>query len=118
MKARWSWVLLLSLLIGCGGTTRVVRLNPDGGEPIIRPLPSRSTPVEVTADALSQALAMLVLDVPLSVRPAQTGRLLLASTSEEWGHVDHGLQSSLRKDYGRWCEQHEARGDCLSLNGG
>ncbi|WP_163997026.1 hypothetical protein [Pyxidicoccus caerfyrddinensis] len=115
MKARWTWVLLFSLLIGCGGPTRVVRLNPDGGEPIIRPLPSRSTPVEVTADALSQALAMLVLDVPLSVRPAQTGRLLLASTSEEWGHVDRGLQSSLRKDYGRWCKQHEARGDCLSL---
>lgn len=114
MKSR-GLLVLLTLIAGCGAPTRVVRFESDHAAPITRPLPSRSTSVEVTADALGEALATLVLDVPLSVRPEQAGRLLRANTSEAWGHVDRGLQSALRQDYGRWCAQHEARGDCLSL---
>lgn len=116
MGPRWMLgVLLLTLLTGCGAPARTVRLEVDGGEAISLPLPSHSEPVALTADEVGEALATRVLDVPLSVRPEQAGRLLLASTSEDWGRVDQTLQSALRKDYGRWCAQHEARGDCLSL---
>lgn len=116
MGPRWMLgVLLLTLLTGCGAPARTVRLEVDGGEAISLPLPSHSEPVALTADEVGEALATRVLDVPLSVRPEQAGRLLLASTSADWGRVDQTLQAVLRKDHGRWCEQHEARGDCLSL---
>jgi hypothetical protein len=115
MSLRWMVPLLMCSLVGCGPAARGVRLEPEGGEPVIRPLPARSTPVEVSAEALGESLAALVLHVPLSVRPAQAGRLLLASAPEDWERVDRTLQYALRRDYGRWCEQREAPGDCLSL---
>jgi hypothetical protein len=114
MSQRWWVVLCLALLAGCGTPARVIRLDTGGGEPIVRPLSSRSEPVAVDGDALGEALAELVLDVPLSIRPEQAGRRLLAS-SGDWSVVDVSLQRALRRDYGRWCERYETPGDCLSL---
>ncbi|MFP2930546.1 hypothetical protein ACLESO_36180 [Pyxidicoccus sp. 3LG] len=115
MASRWWVVLLMSSLVGCGASTRRVRLDTGEGEPVLRPLVSRAGPVELSEEALGKALAALVLDVPLSLRPEQAGRVLLASESGDWGRVDRTLQFALRKDYGRWCERQEAPGDCLSL---
>ncbi|HZI09340.1 MAG TPA: Tox-REase-5 domain-containing protein [Myxococcus sp.] len=59
------------------------------------------------------ALARLVLELPLSLRPAEAGWLVRASSQGRT--MDAVMQGALRRDYGRWCEAHEAPGDCLSL---
>lgn len=115
MTQRWPMVLFLVAVVGCGAPARGVRLDTGRGSPIVRPLLSQSEPVEVDEDALGEALAELVLDVPLSVRPEQAGRRLLASSSVDLSVTDGALQRALRRDYGRWCERYEATGDCLSL---
>jgi hypothetical protein len=69
--------------------------------------------VRVDARAFEASLAQLVLDLPLSLRPSQAGRLLRASS---YGATLDGVwQGALRRDYGHWCGAHEAPGDCLSL---
>jgi hypothetical protein len=115
MRSSWLYALLLWVLVGCGAPVRTVRVVLENGDPITRPLPPRSAPALLPVREWSDALARLVLDVPLSVQPEQAGRMLRASTSQDWGQVDRGLQAALRRDYGRWCEQYESRGDCLSL---
>jgi hypothetical protein len=100
------------LLAGCAGT-RVVRLDTGSGRPLeyVPPTPDRS--VTVDKDSFEKALARLVLDLPLSLRPADAGWLVRASA--HGAATDKVLQGALRRSYGRWCRAHEGPGDCLSL---
>ena len=110
---RLVWALVvLPLVVGCA-STRVVRLETGGGERLEYAPPSWDASVEVDEDDFEEALTRLALEVPLTLRPAQTGWLVRAAS---WGQqVDATWQQVLRRDYGRWCQEREGGGDCLSL---
>lgn len=112
MTMRWAVPLLLLFLGGCA-STRVVRLDTGEGRPLVYVPPTWDEQVEVGRDAFEDALTRLVLEVPLSLRPAQAGRLVRASAVGPT--LDRAWSLALRKDYGRWCQSHEAPVDCLSL---
>ncbi|WP_164021522.1 AHH domain-containing protein [Pyxidicoccus trucidator] len=113
MVAKRLWALLLiALMVGCA-SPRVVRLETGNGQ--LREYTPRDSEgsVEVDAEDFEKALARLVLHLPLSLRPSDTGWLVRAST--RGSILDRALRSTLHKDYGRWCRAHEGPGDCLSL---
>ncbi|MCP3144191.1 AHH domain-containing protein [Pyxidicoccus xibeiensis] len=110
-RLRW-WALLLVPLVGCA-SARVVRLETGQGAPWEYVPPTTDRSVVVSEDAFEEALGRLALEVPLSLRPAEAGWLVRAST--HGSVMDGALRSALRRDYGRWCHAHEGPSDCLSL---
>ncbi|WP_338281955.1 restriction endonuclease fold toxin 5 domain-containing protein [Corallococcus caeni] len=103
------WMLLFVLLTGCaGGPT--VRLRTERGTRTYAPV-SWDRRVPVSAREFEDALARLVLEVPLTVRSPRVVRAVARKGAE----LDRGLGFMLRDRYGRWCRAHEAPGDCLSL---
>ncbi|RKG71903.1 hypothetical protein D7W79_30195 [Corallococcus exercitus] len=103
------WMLLFVLITGCaGGPT--VRLRTERGTRTYAPV-SWDRRVPVGAREFEEALARLVLDVPLTVRSPKVVRTVARKGAE----LDRGLGFMLRDRYGRWCRAHEAPGDCLSL---
>lgn len=109
---RWWGLLLVSLLAGCA-STRAVRLDTGEGRPLEYVPPTSDRSVTVAEDAFEEALAKLVLELPLSLQPAEAGWLVRAST--RGATTDKVLQGALRQRYVRWCRAHEGPGDCLSL---
>ncbi|MFP2934664.1 hypothetical protein ACLESO_58065, partial [Pyxidicoccus sp. 3LG] len=104
--------MLVPMLVNCA-TPRMVRLDTGGRTPLTY-LPSTSSrSVQVDEDAFEESLARLVLEPPLSLRPARAGWLVRASSPGST--LDRVMGGALRKDYGRWCRAHEGPGDCLSL---
>ncbi|QSQ24207.1 AHH domain-containing protein [Pyxidicoccus parkwayensis] len=73
----------------------------------------RAGPSRSARNDFEEALARLVLELPLSLRSTDAGWLV--RTSSPGSHMDQTLQFALRKGYGRWCQAHEGPGDCLSL---
>lgn len=111
---RLCWLVVWLLLVGTGcGAARVVRLDTGQGAPLGYAPPTWDEQVEVEEEAFSDTLARLLLDVPLSLRPSQAGRLLLAASTGQ--ALDDGVRLGLRREYGRWCAARESSGDCLSL---
>ena len=111
-RSLWWALVLVPWLAGCA-STRVVRLDTGTGTPLEYRPASSDASVEVDSDDFEEALARLVLAVPLSLRPAQAGLLVRAGA---WGaKADSTWQAALRRDYGRWCQAREGGGDCLSL---
>ncbi|MFP2899456.1 restriction endonuclease fold toxin 5 domain-containing protein [Corallococcus sp. 4LFB] len=103
------WILLFVLLTGCaGGPT--VRLRTERGTRTCAPS-TWDRRVPVSAREFEDALARLVLEVPLTVRSPRVVRAVARKGAE----LDRGLGFMLRDRYGRWCRAHEAPGDCLSL---
>ncbi|WP_431603489.1 restriction endonuclease fold toxin 5 domain-containing protein [Corallococcus macrosporus] len=103
------WILLFVLITGCAsGPT--VRLRTEEGTRTYAPV-SWDRRVPVSAREFEDALARLVLDVPLPVRSPRVVRAVARKGAE----LDRGLGFMLRDRYGRWCRAHEAAGDCLSL---
>ncbi|MFL5343678.1 MAG: hypothetical protein ACJ8AT_02740, partial [Hyalangium sp.] len=104
--------LFLALATGCG-TTRVVRLDTGQGAPREYRPPTVNQSVTVSADTFEEALTRLVLDLPLSIRPARQGQLVRASfpgnaPDARWQHL-------MSKSFGGFCEPGHRREDCLSL---
>jgi hypothetical protein len=112
VRRGWWALLLVPLLVGCA-STRVVRLDTGEGRLLEYTPPTSDRSVEVGEAAFEASLARLVLHMPLSLRPSDTGWLVRAST--RGATLDMVLQGSLRRSYGRWCRAHEGPGDCLSL---
>lgn len=116
MEARRAgvWMLLFVLCTGCaGGPT--VRLRTAGGGPVRTHAPrSWDGRVPISARDFEAALSRLALDVPLTVRPSRTGRVVRAKAGEG-ALLDQGLGFLLRDRYGKWCRAHEAPVDCLSF---
>ena len=113
MHGRIGWALALaSLLVGCA-STRGVRLDTGQGQALEYAPLTAARSVEVSESAFREALARLVLEIPLSLRATDAGWLVRAST--RGSNVDKALHAALRKGYGRWCQAHEGPGDCLSL---
>jgi hypothetical protein len=90
--------------------------EPASDTPVHRALPTRFGAVQVSDFELNQALATLVLHLPLRVACTPpplylNRRLALASTSftgEAW-------RSPLAQSYGLFCERQGTAGDCLEL---
>ncbi len=136
MTPRWFIPLMLGLLAGCGGTTRLVRLETGRGEP--RVLTSRSVEaegVELDADDFEEAVSELALDVRPPARPQEAARRLfeVGARSGSYLYEAHGQrlrpvgpgehltealpeeEVELTRAYLRWCERTKRPGDCLRL---
>lgn len=106
-------LMLIFVWTGCT-STRVVRLDMGTGQLIEYVPPSWDRSIKVDEDDFKKSLALLVLELPLSIRtPSLAGRLSRASS--QGATMDRALQGTLRRNYGRWCQAHEGPGDCLSL---
>ncbi|RKH58953.1 restriction endonuclease fold toxin 5 domain-containing protein [Corallococcus aberystwythensis] len=103
------WMLLFVLLTGCAsGPT--VRLRTERETRTYAPV-TWDRRVPVRARDFEEALARLVLEMPLTVRAPRVVRAVAGRGAE----LDRGLGFMLRDRYGKWCRAHEAPGDCLSL---
>jgi hypothetical protein len=105
-------VLFLALATACS-TTRVVLLNTGQGAPLEYRPPTSNKSVEVDEEDFEDALSHLVLDIPLTIRPAQQGWLV--HTSYPSNDVDTRWQHLMRKSFGSLCRPRQPREDCLSL---
>jgi hypothetical protein len=105
-------VLLLAVPTACS-TTHVVRLETGQGAPREYQPPSWNNSVRVGTNEFEQALARLVLEMPLALRSAQQGGLVLASYPAHG--TDTRWQRLMGKSFGGLCKAGQRREDCLSL---
>ncbi|MFP2924698.1 hypothetical protein ACLESO_05665 [Pyxidicoccus sp. 3LG] len=105
-------VLLLALLNACA-TPRVVRIDMGQGTPLEYRPSSSNESVKVDAEAFEEALAQLVLEVPLTLGASQQGWLVRASHAGN--AADTRWQRLMRKSFGGLCEPGQRRDSCLSL---
>ncbi|RKH12389.1 hypothetical protein D7V97_08730 [Corallococcus sp. CA053C] len=104
----FTWMVLLVFWAGCasGPTVRLRtgegRVRTDASAIWERPPPIRAAEFE-------DALARLVLELPLTVRPSR----LVRTVAGEGARRDRAFL--LHDRYSRWCRAHQAPGDCLSL---
>jgi hypothetical protein len=132
-----GWVpVLLVLLTGCGGTSRVVRLETGRGAPRVFPLRTGATqPVRLSEDDFGRTVAELARSVRPTAHPLRdarrlfevpprSGAYLLETRSRRLVPLEEGgpLASEalpedveLTRAYGRWCERKSKPGDCLRL---
>ncbi|MFP2906630.1 hypothetical protein ACLESD_16510, partial [Pyxidicoccus sp. 3LFB2] len=73
-RSLWWALVLLPWVAGCA-STRVVRLDTGEGRPLEYAPASWHASVRVDSDDFEEALARLVLAVPLSLRPSHAGLL-------------------------------------------
>lgn len=112
MARRPVVALLLALSTACG-TTRVVRLNTGEGTPLEYQPPVSSNSVEVEAKEFEEALAEMVLDVSMTLRPPELERLVPVSYPDPG--VDDRWRRLMARSYGGLCKAGQRRGTCLSL---
>ncbi|WXH30435.1 hypothetical protein WA016_04405 [Myxococcus stipitatus] len=113
MGMGWRGVALLlgSLLMGCA-TTQVVRLDLDGGEPLLYRPPSSASPIEMDEGAFQRAMTRLVLDIQFSLRPMDAERQRIRLVSWEGAPLIDGWDDNAR------CSRQGSPSECLSLLGG
>ncbi|WP_309892217.1 HNH endonuclease signature motif containing protein [Archangium sp.] len=134
MKPGWTAVLLV-LLVGCGCTSRVVRLETGQDKPLVFTPRSDAEPVSLTHDEFKEALAKRAWELRPSTRPQQAARRLFEVGERSGSYVyetrgrhltalEPGAQVEgeptaeeveLTRDYLRWCERTGRPGDCLRL---
>jgi hypothetical protein len=106
------WLVALVLLAGCatGRGTPSVRLETGTGAPRVFAPRAASVPVRLTSEEVREALARLVLEVPLSVRPLPNRPRVVRTLFHPGEAPD-----ALTRDYGQWCERKGQPSDCLEL---
>ncbi|HYO51454.1 hypothetical protein [Archangium sp.] len=130
MRTGWMAVLLL-ILVGCGSTTRVVRLDTGQGKPLVHHPRGGQEPVKLREDEFTQGLAEAARDVRPSSRPLRFARALMFESWQEEVYLEWTgrrlvlappeasrllpEQDELTRGYGRWCEHKRQSKDCLSL---
>ncbi len=105
-------LLLLALSTACA-TSHVIRLDTGEGAPLEYRTPHSSRSVKVSADAFEDALAELVVHVPLTLRPSQEGWLVRTSYPSDSG--DAPRQHLMSKSFVGLCKAGQRREGCLSL---
>jgi hypothetical protein len=130
MKPSWM-VLLLVLLAGCGGTSRVVRLETGQGEPRVHHPRGGQEPVKLRSDEFEQSLADMARDVRPATKPLRHARALMFESWQEEVYLEWTgrrlvlvapessrllpEQDEVTRGYGNWCESRRQSKDCLSL---
>ncbi|NMO14604.1 hypothetical protein HPC49_03765 [Pyxidicoccus fallax] len=137
MLLRWLFLLAWVVLPGCGGTTRVVRLDTGRGAPSVHVPRSEQAaePVALDEDEVKEAVARLARTLHPSQRPQEAARRLfeVAPRSGSYlfdvrsrritplGSGEHlaselpQAEVELTRAYLRWCERTGRQGDCLGL---
>lgn len=105
-------VLSFALLAACT-SPRAIRLYTGQGSPLEFRLSSADKSVKVDSGAFEEALARLVLEVPMPLRAPQQG--LLVRASHPGSSADARWQRLMGKSFGGLCEPGQRRGHCLSL---
>ncbi|MDY7229566.1 hypothetical protein [Hyalangium rubrum] len=130
----WVRLLLLLCVVGCSGTTKVVRLDTGQGTPIVH-TPSRAEPIDWDEDELKAAVTEHVRKVRPVAHPLEHARQLLGVPersgwfryegrsrrliSSEAGSLQNlrllPADEELNRHYLLWCERTWGPGDCLRL---
>jgi hypothetical protein len=113
MARRLSAVLMLVVLSTACATPRVVRLDTGDGTPLEYRPATWHRSVEVSAADFEQALGRLVLEEPLTLRPAGQGWLVRTSSSPVSRESSMGYW--LGKGMGGPCRPGQPKVQCLSL---
>jgi hypothetical protein len=113
MNPRQIVALLMAVLTASCTTPRVIRLDTGQGEPLQYQPPSGSLSVRVSQGEFEQALRLLVLHAPLTLRPPQQGWLVRTSSSSVG--LDPPWQNAVVKSFGGLCEPGQSRDGCVSL---
>lgn len=128
-------VVLLFLLVGCGTSSRVVRLETGSSDSVVFTPPSGARPVAIDPDEFKQAVAALAREVRSPTRPqeaaqrlfevaarsgsftyeARSRRLTPLQPGEPQAGPSTTPEVELTRDYLRWCERTGRPGDCLRL---
>lgn len=134
MKPFWTAVVLV-LLVGCGTSSRVVRLETGPAQPIVFTARSSARTVELEAGEFKDAMTKMSREVSPSPQPQEAARRLFevpvrseSYTYEPRGHRLLPLGSSedlldgstpaeveLTRAYLHWCESRGRPVDCLRL---
>ncbi len=132
---RWMIPLLFAFLAGCGGATKVVRLDTGQGSPIVHIPRQGMAPVELGEDEFKQAMVEHARTVPPAARtleyarrlfgvPERSGwfryegrgrRLTLLGEEERQQQGISPADVELSRRYLLWCERTWEPGDCLRL---
>jgi hypothetical protein len=111
MASQLTAVLMLVVLASACATPRKVLLDTGQGEPLeYRPL-TASRSVQVSQLGFEEALARLMLEKPLVVRPAGHGFLVSTVSAHSSGDISYWLGKAL----GGPCRPGQPRSECVSL---
>ena len=128
-------VVLLALLVGCGASSRVIRLETSQADSLVFTPRSGARPVEIGHGEFEQAVVALAREVRPPTRPqeaaqrlfevaarsgaytyeARSRRLTPLQSGEPQAGPSQTLEVELTRDYLRWCERTGRPGDCLRL---
>ena len=114
MASRMIVALLLVALATACGTPRVIHMKTGQGAPMKYRPTTWDNSVTVDAGDFEQALAQLVLEMPLALHAPEPGWLVRTSTSST-RETDRQVQRLLRKSFGGMCGPGQPKEDCLSL---
>jgi len=126
-------VVLIALLVGCGSSSRTVRLDTGRTDTFVFTPRTDAEPVELDDDEFGEAVAKLARDARLPTRPQEAARRLFevearsgSFTYETRHHRITALgagehlevsteEEALTRAYLLWCERTGEHGDCLRL---
>nr|WP_208719568.1 hypothetical protein [Corallococcus sicarius] len=138
MRLPWLVLSLLWALVGCSGTTRVVRIDRGAGSTPIVHVPRSeggTGAIALDDDAVREAVARWARALPLSSHPQDAARRLFEVGPRSGSYLfdvrsrrmiplgpgEHltaevsQADAELSRAYLRWCERTRRRGDCLGL---
>ena len=111
MVSRSIAVLMLVVFASACATPRVVRLDTGQGQALEHPVPTTGRAVAVGEEDFEASLRVLLLEVPLAVRPGGQGFVVRASHSPPAGDSAYWLGKAL----GGPCRPGQPRSECVSL---
>ena len=138
MMPRWLIPSLLVLLVGCGTSSRAVRLETGQGHPIVFTPRTDTESVELDDEEFEESVQSLARGAPVSTHPREAALRLFADSlrPRAWSHLRGSLGvvsveepqrgrllvpeepeegTMLASAYGRWCKRKGTPGDCLRL---
>lgn len=138
MRPRLLIPSLLLLLVGCGMSSRAVRLETGQGQPIVFTPRTSIEPVELDGEEFEQAIQRLARGAPAFMHPREAALRLFKDSlrPHAWSRLRGRLgavsvkdplrgsllvpeepeeDSELASAYGRWCKRKGPSGDCLRL---